>query len=146
MFVAALLITIPKISIVVFSMASRTSKQMVRIVDDFLTRHQKGTDMIIHPHSQEQITLRGTSGPDDKRVFKAYPGNSKVSVESVSSSLSPNIKHRKQTNNKIIKCVQTKYLSNVVFCQKSGSALSASGIVCFEPGHYSGPSTKLLGI
>ena len=101
MFVAALLITIPKISIVVFSMASRTSKQMVRIVDDFLTRHQKGTDMIIHPHSQEQITLRGTSGPDDKRVFKAYPGNSKVSAETASSSLSSQYKtSSKQTKNK----------------------------------------------
>ena len=131
MFVAALLITIPKINIVVFSMASRTSKQMVRIVEDFLTRHQKGTDMIIHPHSQEQITLRGTSGPDDKRVFKAYPGNSKVSDEIVPSSrLSSNInRRRKRLNKRIIKCVQTKYLSNVVFCQKSVSALSASGIV-----------------
>ena len=77
MFVAALLITIPKISIVVFSMASRTSKQMVRIVDDFLTRHQKGTDMIIHPHSQEQITLRGTCRSRRQTGLQSVPGKFK---------------------------------------------------------------------
>ena len=77
MFIAALLINVPEIEIVVFSMAMRASRKMLALVDKFISRHEKGASMICRPHNQERLTLKGDS-PNDERMCLSLPGRSDV--------------------------------------------------------------------
>jgi hypothetical protein len=80
MFVATILINVPNIEIVIFSMAMRASRKMLALVDKFISRHERGNQMICRPHNQECLTLRGNFGVDDKRVCQSFPGRSDVTI------------------------------------------------------------------
>ena len=78
MFVAAILINVPYVEVVIFSMALRASRKMLALVDKFISRHAQGNKMLCRPHNQERLTLRGESGPDDERFCLSFPGRSDV--------------------------------------------------------------------
>lgn len=80
MFVAAVLICIPDIEVAIFSMAMRASRKMLGLVDKFVSAHPEGRNMIIKPHNQEFLTLKGSSHTTDERKCYSYPGKSEVCI------------------------------------------------------------------
>jgi len=68
---AALLICVPNIEIVVFSVASRSAKEFVRLIQKYVELHPQGKDMII-ANGAEQLILEGDS-PGDKRRIRSFP-------------------------------------------------------------------------
>jgi hypothetical protein len=88
---AALLICIPNIQIVVYSVALRTAQEFVRLVERYIQTHSTGKSMILNPGGSETLVLRGKT-PDDRRRIRSFPsgGNAKnvSSKQSVSRVLS----------------------------------------------------------
>jgi len=90
--VAALLVCIPGIQIVVYSVALRTAQEFVRLVERYIQMHPAGKTMIDNPGGAEMLILKGPT-PGDERRIRSFPsgGNAKnVSAVFVYSlSLSP---------------------------------------------------------
>ncbi len=76
--VAAALICIPAVEIVIFSLAQRIAEKMLMLVDKFLATHAEGRKMLIRPHTQQKLTLKGPYGPDDVRMCQSFPGMTNV--------------------------------------------------------------------
>ena len=76
MFVAALLMRCPAISISVFAVAKRAAVNMIHLIDQMVTSHPEGRDMVITPRSAERLRLQGPGGPADVRVVTALPSRS----------------------------------------------------------------------
>ena len=80
MFIAALLIAGPPgCKIVVFSVAMRSSRKMISMIDKFIKQHPTGRSKLINPHTQERITCSG----DSEHVIKtclSLPGTKGVSI------------------------------------------------------------------
>ena len=76
--VAALLLCIPNIQIVVYSVALRTAQEFVRLVERYLQMHPLGRSMIINPGGSETLLIRGSSIGDIRRI-RSFPsgGNAK---------------------------------------------------------------------
>jgi hypothetical protein len=76
--VAALLICVPNIQIVVYSVALRTAQEFVRLVERYIQTHSTGKSMILNPGGSETLVLRGQT-PDDRRRIRSFPsgGNAK---------------------------------------------------------------------
>lgn len=78
MMIAALLICFPRCTIVCFSSGLRVAMNMVTLVTQLVSNHDRGSEMVSYGTRQDQLTLR--TGRNDKRVFSAFPANSKVSM------------------------------------------------------------------
>ncbi len=83
MFVAAVLICVPGIEVAIFSMAMRASRKMLGLVDKFVSAHAEGKIMIIKPHNQEFLTLKGSAYVGDERKCYSYPGKSEVCIRDI---------------------------------------------------------------
>ena len=85
---AALLICIPNIQIVVYSVALRTAQEFVRLVERYIQTHSTGKSMILNPGGSETLVLRGKT-PDDRRRIRSFPsgGNAKNVSSSVVSAV-----------------------------------------------------------
>ena len=68
MFAAAMAICVPQNTDVIFSVARENANSMLRMVDQMISIHRTGADMIIRPHTQQKITLLGPGGPQDIRT------------------------------------------------------------------------------
>jgi hypothetical protein len=76
--VAALLVCIPDIEIVVYSVALRTAQEFVRLVERYIQMHPLGKSMIANPGGSEMLILKGTNIGDLRRI-RSFPsgGNAK---------------------------------------------------------------------
>jgi len=76
--VATLLICVPHIQIVVYSVALRTATEFVRLVERYICMHPGGSKMIANPGGSETLTVNGTE-PGDTRRIRSFPngGNAK---------------------------------------------------------------------
>lgn len=76
--IAALLIHIPNIQIVVYSVALRTAQEFVRLVAQYIQMHPNGKAMLKRADASETLELYGPS-PGDKRRIRSFPsgGNAK---------------------------------------------------------------------
>lgn len=76
--VAALLICIPNIQIVVYSVALRTAQEFVRLTERYIQMSDVGKDMIKNPGGSETLILNGKSLGDMRRI-RSFPsgGNAK---------------------------------------------------------------------
>lgn len=72
-FVAAMLLCIPNIQIVVYSVALRTASEFVRLVERYIMMHPLGKAMLKNPGTAEMLVLKG-GGPLDVRRIKSFPG------------------------------------------------------------------------
>ena len=70
--VAALLICVPNIQIVVYSVAKRSAEEFVRLVEKYIQLHPSGRQMIKNPGGAEMLVLTGTS-PGDERRIRSFP-------------------------------------------------------------------------
>jgi len=75
--VAALVIVVPKIEIVVFSVALRTATEFVRLVEEKVLMYSGGRQMIERLGSSQKLVLYGPQG--DQRRLRSFPsgGNAK---------------------------------------------------------------------
>lgn len=93
--VAALLICIPNIQIVVYSVALRTAQEFVRLTERYIQMSDVGKDMIKNPGGSETLILNGKSLGDMRRI-RSFPsgGNAKnVSHFSEFSHITCNMKN-----------------------------------------------------
>lgn len=76
--VAGLLINVPTIEIVVYSVGLRTAQEFVRLTERYIQMSEGGRDMIKNPGGSETLALRGKS-PGDTRRIRSFPsgGNAK---------------------------------------------------------------------
>jgi hypothetical protein len=76
--VAALLVCIPNIQIVVYSVALRTAQEFVRLVERYIQMHPAGKTMVDNPGGAEMLILKGPT-PGDERRIRSFPsgGNAK---------------------------------------------------------------------
>lgn len=76
--VAALLICIPNIQIVVYSVALRTAQEFVRLTERYIQMSSVGKDMIKNPGGSETLILNGRTLGDMRRI-RSFPsgGNAK---------------------------------------------------------------------
>lgn len=76
--VAALLICIPNIQIVVYSVALRTAQEFVRLTERYIQMNTVGRDMIKNPGGSETLILNGKTLGDMRRI-RSFPsgGNAK---------------------------------------------------------------------
>ncbi len=76
--VAALLICIPGIQIVVYSVALRTAQEFVRLTERYIQMSEVGKDMIKNPGGSETLILNGRTLGDMRRI-RSFPsgGNAK---------------------------------------------------------------------
>jgi hypothetical protein len=76
--VASLLINVPTIEIVVYSVGLRSAQEFVRLVERYIQMHEVGRDMIKNPGGSETLVLRGKN-PGDTRRIRSFPsgGNAK---------------------------------------------------------------------
>jgi len=76
--IAALLIHIPNIQIVVYSVALRTAIEFVRLVAQYIQMDPLGKSMLKRPDASETLELFGPS-PADRRRIRSFPsgGNAK---------------------------------------------------------------------
>lgn len=89
--VAALLICIPGIEIVVYSVGLRSAQEFVRLTERYIQMHDVGREMLKNPGGSETLVLRG-NGPGDNRRIRSFPsgGNAKnVSTAPVALDFSP---------------------------------------------------------
>lgn len=75
---ATLLICVPHIQIVVYSVALRTATEFVRLVERYICMHPGGSKMIVNPGGSETLMVAGTE-PADTRRIRSFPsgGNAK---------------------------------------------------------------------
>jgi hypothetical protein len=71
-YVAAMLLCIPNINIVVYSVALRTAAEFVRLVERYLMTSSAGKAMIKNPGGSEMLVLRGAE-ITDVRTIKSFP-------------------------------------------------------------------------
>lgn len=77
MFVAALLMHCPAISISVFAVAKRAAVNMIRLIDQMASSHPTGRGMVVTPRSAERLRMRAPgAGAADERVVTALPSRS----------------------------------------------------------------------
>ena len=77
--IAAMLMHVPNIQVVVFSVGERSAQEFVRLIERYL-RRLPGGEARIKSAKAEQIVVRGT-GPDDERRVKSFPsGGNAVNV------------------------------------------------------------------
>ena len=76
--VATLLICVPHIQIVVYSVALRTATEFVRLVERYICMHPGGSKMILNPGGSETLMISGEA-PGDMRRIRSFPsgGNAK---------------------------------------------------------------------
>ena len=76
--VATLLICVPNIQIVVYSVALRTATEFVRLVERYICMHPGGNRMIMNPGGSETLMVSGDE-PGDTRRIRSFPtgGNAK---------------------------------------------------------------------
>lgn len=70
--VASLLIHIPKLKVVVYSVALRTAVEFVRLVENYITMTEEGRNMIVNPGGSEMLILRGPE-LGDIRTARSFP-------------------------------------------------------------------------
>jgi hypothetical protein len=70
--VAALLICVPKMQIVVYSVAKRSAEEFVRLVESYIQLTPVGRGMIKNPGGAEMLVLNGTK-PGDQRRIRSFP-------------------------------------------------------------------------
>ena len=69
---AALLICVPNIQLVVYSVAKRSAEEFVRLVEKYMQMHPTGRDMIKNPGGAEMLIVNGF-GPADERRIRSFP-------------------------------------------------------------------------
>ncbi len=70
--VSALLICVPNIQIVVYSVAKRSAEEFVRLVEKYIQMHPSARSMIVNPGGAEMLVLRGPT-PGDERRIRSFP-------------------------------------------------------------------------
>jgi hypothetical protein len=85
--VGALLICVPNIQIVVYSVAKRSAEEFVRLVEKYIQMHPKGRGMIKNPGGAEMLVLNGTSPGDERRIRSFPSGGNAANVSILSFSL-----------------------------------------------------------
>lgn len=75
---AALLICVPNIQIVVYSVAKRSAEEFVRLVEKYIQMHPTGRDMIKNPGGAEMLVVDGY-GPADERRIRSFPSGGNAS-------------------------------------------------------------------
>jgi hypothetical protein len=76
-FAAAVLLCVPNIEIVIFSLSKRQSDKMLALIAKFVLGTELGQAMLSRL-SVERLELRGNEGPTDTRIALAFPGRSDV--------------------------------------------------------------------
>ncbi len=76
-FAAALLMCVPTIELMIFSVSLNSSRKMLMMIQDFLEGHSIGNGMIKRPTNKDKITVIG--GPNDRRTCESRPGRGQVS-------------------------------------------------------------------
>lgn len=76
-YAAAIMLTVPNVEVVIFSLSKRQSQKMLGLVKDFIYRHPDGRKMR-DTDNAEEIVLKGPDG--DKRSCKSYPGRTDVRI------------------------------------------------------------------
>lgn len=68
-----MMLCIPNLEIVIFSLSKRQSAKMLALIAQFVLRTEKGRKML-DTLSVERMVLRGTEGPVDVRTCLSFPG------------------------------------------------------------------------
>lgn len=71
-FVAAMLLCIPHINVVVYSVALRTASEFVRLVERYIMTSSAGKTMLRNPGGSEMLKLQGAD-PSDLRRIRSFP-------------------------------------------------------------------------
>lgn len=80
--VGALLICVPNIQIVVYSVAKRSAEEFVRLVEKYIQMHPSARSMIVNPGGAEMLVLRGPT-PGDERRIRSFPSGGNAANVSV---------------------------------------------------------------
>lgn len=78
MYAATILLCVPNIEVVVFSLSKRQSQKMLLLISQFVLKTEKGRKML-KGLSVEKMILRGDESSTDSRVCQSFPGRSDVS-------------------------------------------------------------------
>ena len=77
-FAAALMMCVPKVEIMIFSVSLNSSRKMLQMILDFLDGHPVATKMIKRPTNKDKIIVIGGAG--DRRTCESRPGRGNVSI------------------------------------------------------------------
>lgn len=82
--VATLLLCVPHIEVVVYSVALRTATEFVRLVERYICQANGGAKRIINPGGSEQLMVRGDQRGDTRRIRSFPSGGNAKNVSSLS--------------------------------------------------------------
>lgn len=83
---AALLICVPNIQIVVYSVAKRSAEEFVRLVEKYMQMHPTGREMIKNPGGAEMLVVEGFGAGDERRIRSFPSGGNAANVSVLSFS------------------------------------------------------------
>ena len=83
LFTAALVIVVPDLKVVIFSISMRQSQELLLLIDSLVMSHPKGRDLMIHPHNMKEFMMQGDTHAGDRRRVRSLPGTSDVKRVSV---------------------------------------------------------------
>ena len=78
MFAAALLICVPSVELMIFSVSLNSSRKMLEMIKDFIEAHPVGCHLIVRPTSKDKLTLK--TSEIDRRTCESRPGRGQVAV------------------------------------------------------------------
>ncbi len=85
-FCAAMLVCVPKMTIIVYSVALRTAQEFVRLVQRYVQLTPEGRAMLQNPGGSERLVLQGPD-PGDERWIRSFPSGGKAQNVSFICSL-----------------------------------------------------------
>ena len=72
-----MLVCVPKMTIIVYSVALRTAQEFVRLVQRYVQLTPEGRAMLQNPGGSERLVLQGPD-PGDERWIRSFPSGGKA--------------------------------------------------------------------
>lgn len=76
MFAAAMMICVPNIEIMIFSVSLNSSRKMLQMIKDMVDAHHEGKMLYKETNAKDKFWLRG--GENDRRMCESRPGRGSV--------------------------------------------------------------------